>query len=127
MRYFVLFTVLLLAACSQTPPPQSVMSAGCQNINDAFYDSAYLSGNVYFSPFKKGESVTVSLEPAAKDRATQIWLIVSDASVSPSQDLVTWRAESSEPLRYTFPQDMSQAEVYWSADAGVPEWAIGCE
>ena len=125
MRYFVLFTVLFLAACSQTP--QSIMSAGCHNINDAFYDSAYLSGNVYFSPFRAGESVTVSLEPAAKDSATQIWLIVSDASVSPSQDLVTWRAESSEPLRYTFPQDMSQAEVYWSADAGVPEWTVGCE
>ena len=129
MRYVVLpfLLSLALAACSQAPVPTAALSTGCQNINDSFYDSAYLSGNVYFSPFRSGESVTVALKPSAISSATQILLIITDASVSPSHDLVTWRAGSSEPLRYTFPQDMSKAEVYWSADAGVPEWTVGCE
>ena len=127
MRYLVLyvliFCTLLLAGCGQTPP-QDVTSAGCRNLNDAFYDDAYLSGNVYFSPFKKGESVSVAL--ASPDAATKIYLIVTDTSGGTRRDLATWSAASGEPLLYVFGQDLTEAEVYWSADAGVPEWAVGC-
>ena len=114
---------LLLSACSRMPAPDS-LSPGCANINDPFYDDEYQSGNVYFSPFRVGESVTVVASP---DTATTITFIVTDTSAGVRRDFVTWRAESTEPLRYTFAQDYAQTEVYWAADAGAPKWEVTCE
>ena len=122
MRYIVLLS-LVLSACSQAPLPRT-LSTGCQNINDAFYDGAYQSGNVYFSAFKAGESVSVTL--SQPDSATKLWLIVTDASVEPHQDIATWTAASSETLSYRFDRDLAEAEVYWSADTGVPGWSVTC-
>ena len=122
MRYLVLLT-LLLSACSQAPSPHT-LSAGCENINDVFYDGSYQSGNVYFSPFKAGESVMVAL--AQPDSATKLWLVVTDTSVEPHRDLAVWTATSSETLSYRFDHDLAEAEVYWSADTGVPSWTVTC-
>ena len=122
MRYSVLLA-FFLSACSQAPHPQT-LSAGCRNINDAFYDSAYQSGNVYFSPFRAGESVRVAL--AQPDSATKLWLVVTDTSAEPHRDLAVWTASSSETLSYRFDHDLAEAEVYWSADAGVPSWTVTC-
>ena len=73
-------SLLLLTSCSQAPLSASFLetSAGCANLNDPFYDDVYLSGNVYFSPFVQGESVSVHLTES--DAATTIYLIVSDTS-----------------------------------------------
>ena len=128
MRLLLLFmTSLLLASCTQVPPENALYpeaSAGCQNLNDPFYDDAYRSGNVYFSSFAKGESVAVALENP--DTATTIYLIITDTSGETRQDLVRWNAASSESLSYVFAQDRVEAEVYWSADAGVPRWEVIC-
>lgn len=127
MRFpFLLLLVSLLAGCSQASleATEYETSKGCQNINDPFYDDAYLSGNVYFSPFRGGESVTVSLEEV--DKATEIYLIVTDTSREVSRDLIFWSAASDETLTYTFEQTYAQTEVYWSADGGVPSWTVGC-
>ena len=121
----LLLLPLLLAGCAQTPLESAVYtSAGCQNLNDAFYDDAYRSGNVYFSPFREGESVTVSLKDP--DTAAAIYLIVTDTSGEVREDLGMRNAGSAEPLSYTFEQDREGTEVYWSADAGVPEWEVEC-
>ena len=129
MRLFLLFmTSLLLASCTQAPLENTLYpkaSAGCANLNDPFYDDTYLSGNVYFSPFREGESVTVALENP--DAATTIYLIISDTSGETRQDFVRWDAPSREALSYTFDQDRSKAEVYWSADVGVPRWRVTCQ
>ena len=126
MRLLVLLAFSLLAGCAQVPLSAAEVdfSAGCANLNDPFYDDAYLSGNVYFSPFREGESITVMLENA--DAATTIYLIISDMSGETRQDFVRWDAPSHEALSYTFDQDRSEAEVYWSADAGVPRWEVIC-
>ena len=121
MRYFVL--LVLLSACSQAPQPQT-LSAGCRNINDAFYDGAYQSGNVFFSSFKAGESVSVAL--SVRDSTTKLWLVVTDATLTPKQDIAARTAASYETLSYRFERDMPEAEVYWSADVGVPSWSVTC-
>ena len=116
---------LLLVGCAQTSLESATYtSPGCQNLNEPFYDDAYRSGNVYFSPFREGERVTVSL--TNPDTATTIYLIVTDTSGEVREDLGMWNAESAEPLSYTFTQNFEQAEVYWSADAGVPAWEVVC-
>ena len=120
---FLFVLALLLSACSQVPVP-TTPSPGCANLNDPFYDDAYRSGNVYFSPFRTGESVTVAL--ARPDTATSLTLIVTDTSGEVRQDLVTRSTPSAESLTYTFTQNLRQAEVYWSADAGVPSWKVAC-
>ena len=125
MRLLLLLP-LLLVGCAQTSLESAVYtSSGCQNLNDTFYDDAYRSGNVYFSPFLEGERVTVSL--TNPDAATTIYLIVTDTSGEAREDLGMWNAESAEPLSYTFTQNFEQAEVYWSADAGVPAWEVVCQ
>ena len=121
MRF--LFLPLLLIGCAQAP--LDITLTGCQNLNDPFYDGAYRSGNVYFSPFLEGERVTVSL--TNPDTATEIYLIVTDTSGEAREDLGMWSAGSAEPLSYTFSQDFEQTEVYWSADAGVPEREVVCQ
>lgn len=94
MRSLLLITSLLLAGCSQAPLGQAStsVSAGCENLNDPFYDDAYFSGNVYFSPFSEGESVTVSFENL--DAAADIYLIVTNTSGETHEDLATQRATS---------------------------------
>ena len=129
MRQFAFLLALLLAGCTQAPLPESYAaetSPGCLNLNDPFFDSAYRSGNIYFSPFNKGERVSVRLEPSALDSTAKFWLIVTDTSASPRQDIVTWSATSGEALSYVFDQDRAEMEIYWSADTGVPTWEIAC-
>ena len=125
---FLFFLPLLLVGCAQAPLNPSANSTGCQNLNNAFYDDAYLSGNVYFSPFRMGESVSVRLAnpDTTPDTTTAIYLIVTDTSGEARADLVTQRAQRSESLSYTFSQDREEMEVYWSADAGVPRWEVTC-
>ena len=120
---FLFVLILLLSACSQVPAPDS-LSAGCTNLNDPFYDDAYRSGNVYFSPFRAGENLTVAL--TNPDTAASLTLIVTDTSGEVRRDLVTGSTPSGKPLTYTFTQDLEQAEVYWTADAGVPNWKVVC-
>ena len=123
---FFLLLLSLLAGCSQASLKTAdyEISQGCQNLNDPFYDDAYLSGNVYFSPFRAGESVTVGL--GELDTASEVYLIVTDTSQEVSRDLIFWSAASDETLTYTFEQTYAQTEVYWSADGGVPSWTVGC-
>ena len=125
MRLLSFLLLIALMGCAQAPLESAVyISTGCQNLNDPFYDDAYRSGNVYFSPFQVGESVTVSLnEP---DAATEIFLIISDSSGEVRRDLVTYSATPGEALTHTFEQDYVEMEVYWSSDAGVPKWTIAC-
>ena len=123
--FLPLLLTLFLMGCAQTPLESAThISTGCQNLNDPFYDDAYLSGNVYFSPFRAGESVTVSLE--ALDIAAEIYLIVTDTSGEAHRDLVFWSAASGEALTYTFERDYAEMAVYWSADVGVPRWKVRC-
>ena len=124
-RLLLCLVLLLISACSQVPAP-TTLSAGCANINDPFYDSRYQSGNVYFSPFRAGESVTVALEPTQSAEVGSLWLIVTDATSTPKQDIATWRAESDATLVYTFAEDMAEAEVFWAVEAGAPGWTVSC-
>lgn len=130
MHYVVLFFLaLLLTACGASGGlgGSAQASSGCTNINDPFYDRQYQAGNVFFSPFKAGEQVSVATaDPIAFGTPTAVFLVVTDTSVTPERVLAAWTAELDDPLNYVFSEDRAEVEIYWSVDAGATTWTVNC-
>ena len=108
---------LVLSACSQSPAP-AVLSAGCTNVNDAFYDDRYQSASVFFSPFEAGEQVRVEA-----DGADTIYFEVLDSTNK--TPLVQTSAEGGSSDIFT--QDYEQLELFWvRQDGSVGRWQVEC-
>lgn len=130
MHYVILFFLaVILTACGTAGGLGGATqeSPGCTNINDPFYDRQYQAGNVFFSPFKAGERVSVeTADPTAFGTPTATWLIVTDTTVTPERVLATQTADLDDPLSYVFSEDRAEVEIYWTVDTGATTWTVSC-
>ena len=108
--------VLVLSACSSPP----TLSAGCANVNDPFYDSAYESASVFFSPFKMGETLSVRAE---RNETPEVYLEIVDTR-DDSRVLASLGEAGS--TRYTFEVDADEVELYWTTVGGAADWQVKC-
>jgi hypothetical protein len=93
------------------------LSAPCQALNAANYDSQYFRASLD-GTFAAGEHITIS---AAEPVAEQTGALSLDLIVNGSAQI----ADFPGVLEYTF-SSAADANVYWESFGGAPTWTVSC-
>jgi|GEM_PF-4958751 len=116
----VLFVSVFVVGAGLIPPRSAsgasqTMSAGCQEVNDPFFDGSYGVGTILGWPFFAGESVVLRASDNSVSHTISLTLDGTIVDTSPFPGQVSYQFTADETVNLS-----------WQVDTGIAQWDANC-